>query len=105
MHIIWRGFGLLVPVVVAVFFAGIQTLVNHVMGDPNYWTWNYWPKALAAFVAGLAIWFLGRHLNKKKAADSPTPNDVPPYYHAFFFIPFEFWGIIIAAFAFIGYYI
>jgi len=105
--IIWRGLGILVPVIALTFFMGVMAIVDRFMKDDDYSKWNYWPKALGAVAAAVAIWFIGRYLNKysKKPADYPTPENEPRYKHDLFYVPFEYWSLILAAFAVIGYFV
>lgn len=107
--IIWRGLGILVPIIAGLVFVGVLKLVDSLIGTGDYSKWNYWPKALAALLAGAAIWFLGRYLNTrpgKVVIDKSTGQEMElRSKNDLFFVPFEYWGIIIGAFAVVGYFV
>ncbi|HEX2851941.1 MAG TPA: hypothetical protein VHO24_01795 [Opitutaceae bacterium] len=106
--IIWRGLGILVPLIVAVVFISTLSLVDLAANNTDYSKWHYWPKALGAILAAAAVWFLGRYLNgrpgkvviEKETGQEITLRSV----HDVFFLKFEYWAFVLIAFAVIGYF-
>ncbi|OAD24009.1 conserved hypothetical protein, membrane [Candidatus Thiomargarita nelsonii] len=101
MLIIWRGLGWLIPVVVFAAFILTQIGVDTVFGVEDYYKTNEWPKYFAIGIASLATALLGFVLNYKKRKiihDERTgePIGKSPS-HALFFIPVEYWAILIPA--------
>jgi hypothetical protein len=99
MLIIWRGFGWAVPIIVLAAFLIMQLSLNSLLGD-GYYKSNEWPKIAAIFIASLIIGFLGYLLNYKRRVvtvheESGKQQKSPS--HALFFIPIEFWAIILPA--------
>lgn len=104
---IWQGWGILV--VVLYFGIGIlmQNLINAVFHDPEYYSNNAWPIFLTAVVSGLAIWFVGLRFNGRKGQiliDKETGHEVElKSTHTFFFIPMQYWAIIIMVLTLLAY--
>jgi hypothetical protein len=101
--IIWRGLGFLVPVIAFGGFLASALIVGVAMQDRQYYQRHSWPKLVAAFVAAGLVWCLGRYLNRSPAdrtlVDPNTGEQVvlkSGTRHAFFFMPMEYWGPIIA---------
>ncbi|MDJ0711802.1 MAG: hypothetical protein QNJ14_15535 [Woeseiaceae bacterium] len=103
MLIVWRGFGWLVPVVVFGALILSQLSVDAVYGE-GFYTANGWPKQLAFIVAALSVGFLGFFLNHTKRQilfDEETGEALGKApSHSLFFIPIEYWAIIVLALAF-----
>lgn len=103
MLIVWRGFGWLVPVVVFGALILSQLSVDAVYGE-GFYTANGWPKQLAFVVAALFVGFLGFFLNHTKRQilfDEETGEALGKApSHSLFFIPIEYWAIIVLALAF-----
>jgi hypothetical protein len=100
MLFIWRGRGWLVPVIVLGAFALSQLASNALYGD-GFYAANAWPKYAAIIFAALSIGLLGFNLNHKKRqtlVDEETgevQGKAPS--HSLFFIPIEYWAVIIPA--------
>ena len=104
--IIWKGFGFLVFFIIFATVIGGQIAVDSIFGT-DYWMNNAWPLSLSLLISGLACWFLGRYLNGrpgKTVIDKETGEEFElRKTHSFFFIPFQYWGIICGALAIITY--
>jgi len=106
---IWRGLGILVPVVVIATMIATQLLVDMVMGH-GYYTAHGWPKLAATTLAAIALFALGqltnislpppsdpRHTGTPDAdleAEADAQTDKRPS-HTFFFIPIKYWSVIV----------
>jgi hypothetical protein len=80
MLIVWRGFGILVPLMMA----GSMLLAMALFGGHTY-EQHGWPKLLAFLMAAIAIGWAGSKLNRNRPSGST---------HSFFFIDMEVWAII-----------
>ena len=99
--IIWRGFGILVPVIafaaliLGQSLQGGDTTENMTLDQVFLW------RSLPLAIAGVAIWFLGKKFNRKTEMKLEDPETKQPVIiskgggHSFFFIPMEFWGLIL----------
>ncbi len=100
MLIVWRGFGWLVPVVIIAALILLQLSVDAVYGD-GFYTADAWPKQAAFIVAALSVGFLGFFLNHTKRQllfDEETGEALGKApAHSLFFIPIEYWAVIIIA--------
>lgn len=97
MIIIWRRYGWLVPVLVIFAFVLTQIIVNLMLGD-EYYTDNSWPKYVAVTLSSCGIGYLGYFFNFKKRIviiDEESGNTRKTSSHTLFFIPIEYWAIII----------
>ena len=101
MIVIWTGWGgifvVLIPFLLALFadLIGLNLYNDFILG-------------LVLIISGTAIWFLGKHMNKgeeKTLHDVETGEQVQmstKNRHTLFFIPIQYWGIILGAFALIN---
>ena len=106
--IVWRGLGILVPITMITCIASTHYLVDLAMKDPDYAKWNYWPKALGAVIAALAVWILGRRLNGRSIRTLRghiTPLEPQKKIHNMFGVDFEYWAFLPLAFSVIGYFV
>ena len=103
MLVVWRGLGWLVPVLVIAALILTQLSVDALYGD-GFYTANAWPKQAAFIVAALSIGLLGFVLNYMKRQmlfDEETGEALGKApSHSLFFIPIEFWAIIVLALTF-----
>lgn len=78
MIIVWRGLGFLVPlaVLLSLFVATRFPANQHLSGG------------IALLVCGVALWFLGTRLNREVKRG-----------HTLFWIPMQYWAIVLAVFA------
>ena len=100
MLVVWRGFGWLVPVVVIAALILSQLSVDAVYGD-GFYTANAWPKQAAFVLAAVLIGLLGFFLNYTKRQiliDEESGEELGKApAHSLFFIPIEYWAIIVLA--------
>ncbi len=103
MLVVWRGFGWLVPVVAFAALILSQLSVDAVYGD-GFYTANAWPKQAALVLAAVFIGLLGFFLNYTKRrilVDEETGEELGKApAHSLFFIPVEYWAIIVLALLF-----
>ena len=96
---VWRGWGILVLLIVFLSFFGAH-LISDFLGGKGYWELHSWPLATALFVAGGLIWIADiLFLNKAwpPLVDERTWEGVmPDYKNDFFFIRMKWWGLISA---------
>jgi hypothetical protein len=86
MIYIWRGWGIVVPIVWFVTLWGVQLVANTIFGAGTY-EGSGLLKIIASIPAGFFVWIVGNLLNEEI-----EPNS---HKHSFFFIPAEYWGAII----------
>jgi stalled ribosome alternative rescue factor ArfA len=99
MFIIWRGFGWVVPIIVIAIFLSTATAVDALFHQ-GYNASNAWPKILGALLASTCIGALGYFLNHKKRVTlivEETGQRQKSPSHALFFIPIEYWSVIVLA--------
>lgn len=97
MIVIWRGYGWLVPVIVIAALVGTQLSLDSLLGADTY-TANEWAKFLAVGVAAVGIAFTGYMFNFRKRAvivNEETGEQQKSNSHTFFWIPIEFWAVIV----------
>lgn len=103
MLIVWRGLGWLVPVFVIAALILSQLSVDTVYGE-GFYKAHAWPKQAAFIVAAISIGVLGIYLNHKKRQiliDEETGQAVGKApAHSLFFIPVEYWAVIVLALLF-----
>ncbi len=100
--LIWKGAGILVPVIAIGILMVMQTLVNRIFSDTTYYRDNEWPGLLAILLASSLIWLLGRLFNR--SAYQNTTIKIHKQ-HTFFFIAFEHWAYIVAALGLLLYFL
>lgn len=96
--IIWNGLGFLVVVIGFGCLLITEFLTETAFNDDQYYQSHNWPAFVALLIAGVIVWFFGRHLNSKGAKcliDPETNQEVMlKNNHSLFFIPMEYWGPI-----------
>lgn len=100
--IIWRGYGWLVPVIVIASYIGTHYSINSMNGD-GYFEANPWVKLTILFGDIMVIGLLGYFLNYKYRAtliDEETAEELRSPSHTLFFIPIQYWAIILPVFFF-----
>ena len=100
MLIVWRGFGWLVPVIVIAALILTQLAVDAVYGQ-GFYTANAWPKQAAFIAAAVFVGLLGvflNHMRRGLLIDEETGEVVGKApSHTLFFIPVEYWAVIVLA--------
>ena len=103
MLVVWRGLGWLVPVIVFGALILSQLSVDAVYGE-GFYTANGWPKQAAFVVAALSVGLLGfvlNHVKRQILVDDETGEALGKApSHSLFFIPIEYWSIIVLALTF-----
>ena len=106
MLIIWKGLGFLIPFIFFLLAILVQLVVDNIFGT-DYWKNNAWPLSFSLIATGLICWFLGKYLNSrpgKIVIDKETREEFEiRKTHSFFFIPFQYWGIICAVLGIVSY--
>lgn len=97
--IIWRRKGWLVPVIFFAIFVITQMGINSSFGD-GYYQKNEWPKAIALILSALIVAGFGYLLNHKyrEMLVDETGAETKGSSHTLFFIPVEYWAIIVPVF-------
>jgi hypothetical protein len=107
--IVWRGLGILVPVVMLACIVCTNLAVDFTLRNPDYSKWHYWPKALGAVLAAAAVWLVGRYLHSRPGEIVIERNSLGPIerkkVHSLFGIRFEYWAFRPLAFSVIGYFV
>jgi hypothetical protein len=88
MIYIWRGWGIVVPIIWFVTLWVVQIVSNTIFGAGTYEAYGLF-KIVGSIPAGLAVWVVGNILNENIESSANK--------HSFFFIPAEYWGFIIPA--------
>ena len=85
--IIWRGYGILVPIVAGVAYVLAVLILQAI--SPQSSSTDPLTKMVGMVVAGACVWQVGRAFNRR----------IPPGHagHSLFFVPMEYWGLIAAA--------
>lgn len=100
MLVVWRGYGWLAPVLALGAMILSQVAIDALYGD-GFYTENAWPKTAAAIVAALSVGLLGIYLNHIKRGTVVDENTGEVLgkspSHTLFFIPVEYWAVIILA--------
>lgn len=97
MIIIWRGYGWLVPVIVIAALVGTQLSLDSLFGADTY-TSNEWAQFVALGVAAVGLAITGYLFNFRKRTvlvNEETGEKRKSSSHAFFWIPIEFWAVIV----------
>ena len=97
--IIWRGWGVLIIVIVFASSLAANFISNAVAG-PTYYDEHKWPLALSLVVSAVICWFWGLAYKNKPGRvviDKQTGNELTlqPARPALFFIPLQYWGPIL----------
>ena|ERR1700730_13879354 len=97
---IWRGWGILVLLIV--FLSSLAgNLLCDLLAGKGYWELHSWPFASALLVAGGLIWAVDSYFSKKPErtlVDEKTGQRVTLVHkNDFFFVRMRWWGLISAA--------
>ena len=104
--IIWKGFGILVPVVTFLILLGTEVTVESAFSDDSYYQLHGWPMFLGFLVSAAAIWLLVEVLEKQNAdvsIDELTGEEAHELRSdSFFFIPMRHWPKILVGIGILG---
>lgn len=96
--IIWRGFGIVVFLLVfGCAFAG-ELLTRQISGTPEYWEQHAWPLGLSMLASTPVVWLFDK-LIRRRPAGGAADVECASNQHALFFIPVRFWPAILTAIA------
>ena len=102
MFLVWQGLGFVVPLIPIVFILLGQFLLDAVMG-PGFYHSHGWSMAFMLLLSGVAVWMLGTRLNNKPGRELIDPQTQETVIlrkrHTLFWIPFQYFGIIIGVLA------
>lgn len=99
MYVIWNRHGWLVPVVFIVAFVGTQLGLD--AWEPGTYESAEWPKYLAIGICSVALAVIGFLLNRtyrERIVDEETGEERKAPSHHFFFIPIEYWALVVPLF-------
>jgi hypothetical protein len=101
--IIWRGWGILAPILALIVWLVPLGLIQSALGNANYSSHSGLFSCLFGILAAVAIWFVGRALNGvpgRVLVDPATGQQVILRKHNdLFFIPMQWWAVPVGAFA------
>lgn len=97
--IIWKGFGILVVIIAILSIAIVQLVARAATNDPHFGETHHWVGGLALIIAAVPVFFVGRYFNTRPGRvviDKATKRElVIRRTHSLFFIPMEYWAIIL----------
>ena len=99
--IVWRGYGILVPIIAFAALVLMQLAVDGLLAD-DYWKTHRWPLPAAAVIAGGVLWTIGRRVNAGRVQHWVDPASGLEFTrrgaaHSFFYVPMEWAGVAVAA--------
>lgn len=105
--LIWKGYGFVVPVIVFLVSLVLQYSLDEVFYQ-GYYTSAQWPYIAALVIAAIAVWFLGKKINKNTERillDPDTGEEVRIVNcHSLFWIRVEYWAPILLVFAVMSFF-
>lgn len=105
MLIVWDGHGYLTAVFTFGTCLAMEIGIEEFMADERFFQDQIWPLpaalALAAIPTAIVGWALNRGGSARRLLDPETGETVvvPRIRHSFFFIPMEWWGLILLVIA------
>ena len=97
--IIWSGFGILIPVIVAICAVLSQLLLNAAVRDDQYYQSHSWPPLIALTVSAIFVWLLSQRLSRqpsRRLIDPATGKTVLLQRRdSLFFVPVRYWPPIL----------
>ncbi|MBV1909792.1 MAG: hypothetical protein KUG78_10760 [Kangiellaceae bacterium] len=95
----WRRKGWITPIAFIFPMAAVQLVVNFSLGE-QYYLHNTWPKIVAVLSGVVVVAYLGYYLNyaKREKINENSRVEKLSDSHTMFFIPVEYWSIILAVF-------
>jgi len=103
MFILWRGYGWLTPVIAFVAMVGVQILTVVTMGA-EFARQSEIPMVLSIIAASVLVGLFGLKVNRnrKRLIDPENGEEHITPSHSLFFIPIQYWGIILPLVMFTG---
>ncbi|SIO84667.1 hypothetical protein [Nocardiopsis sp. JB363] len=92
--IIWRGWGILVPLIAAVLAVPCAAIVAEATGQQHLGGIG---AGVGFLLAAVAVFFAGRKLNTPKRGFHPATGQPVEYRnsHTFFFVPMQYWAFVL----------
>ncbi|MCG8459152.1 MAG: hypothetical protein MI919_22990 [Holophagales bacterium] len=97
--IVWSGWGILVPILVFLVLIATQLVTEALFGKGSYGASEH-AQAIAFAVSAVLVGLVGTYMNRKIRIeiDEVTGDGFNVQSrHSFFFIPFQYWGLIVLA--------
>ena len=96
MLIIWRGLGILIPVIVVAFMIVANLLCNAQFGR-GYWESRHWPSGVGLLAAAVTCILCGRYFEtrRRRVEREHKPGGFLPLRNDLFFLNYLWWGLII----------
>lgn len=93
--IVWKGKGILAPILVIGLIFLFNYIVKSIFGD-NYLETHQWPVGVSLIISGILVWYLGKMLNRHSEMvymDEVTGEQkkLGPQ-NTLFFIRMEYWA-------------
>ncbi len=82
----------LLAAVTLISYFPLRHLIDFIFG-PNYYLSHLWPKGLCLLAAGIAVWIIGRRINRACREKRTAPV------RTVFMVKMEYWGIAFAVVA------
>ena len=104
MLFFWRGHGWAVVAIFAGTFVILELVLNFIFGD-GYYQGNEWPKTAAPIISATLIAGLGyifNYRNRVVVMNAETGKKEKQKSHSLFFIPIEYWAVIVIVLTFWG---
>jgi len=100
--IVSKGFGILGVAIPLGYIFAVKYVTDKIFGEA-YYEKEGWTFALALFLSAITVYIAGRKLNKNNTRiliDKETGEEVKIVNsHSLFWIPLQYWGFILFAFA------
>lgn len=97
--IIWRGYGILIPIVILTICLMTQYSLDFIFYE-GYYQLQKWPVSSDLFLSAAIIWVVGKRLNKdcdRFLLDPKTCRELKPKKaHSLFWLRTEYWAPILA---------
>ncbi|WP_017603081.1 hypothetical protein [Nocardiopsis alkaliphila] len=92
--IIWRGWGILVPLIAAVIAVPCAAITAEVTGQQHLGGIGF---GVGLLLAAAAVFFAGSKLNAPKQGFHPATGQPVEYRnsHTFFFVPMQYWAFVL----------
>jgi hypothetical protein len=97
MILVWRGWGIVVPVVVFLSALFVQMISTKLAGD-GYWEHHSYPLSMALLIAGGLIWLADRFLYRNPGRITVDEKTGERFRwitrHDFFFVRLRWWSLV-----------
>ena len=98
IFIIWRGYGILAPVILVDITFILMMIIDSYTHTINYADAHRWIYSIGSLLGAGLCWPIGKYLNSKPGRiviDEKTGQRIElKKIHSCFFIPFEYWAVI-----------